>query len=406
MINKSELPFYKLSFSNLFAQFAEQMALAAAPIIAVLFLEADAKDTAWLQTSQTLPFLLFSIPLGVLADRIARRNIMIGAEMVRAASCAIIIFLLFTDRLNFYALAILGFAGAIGTVGYNVASPGYVPTIIDKTELLKANSWLELARSLAYSLGPALGGSLVAQTGASPVYVLATIFSSLALILMLSLPTDNLDKPIKRTSIIRGLCDGAGFIYGHKLLWHVFMTALFFNIASFIMQGVFVAYAVQDLDMNATSIGFALGCAGFGMVAGILTLKIIQHRFSFGLLIIIGPLSATLAMAIILLTFLFPYFVLTYFAYFLFGFGPVIWSIMTTSLRQVVTPDQFLGRVSALLATATYGARPLASAIAALTAGWFGVKICLLLSFAGFIIQLAIISFSPVAKIKSLSDAR
>src|SRR2546430_4064311 len=78
--------FNRLAWSNLAAQSAEQIGLAAAPIVAVLALGAGAGATGLLQTAQTLPFLLLSIPAGVLADRASRRRLMAGAEALRALS--------------------------------------------------------------------------------------------------------------------------------------------------------------------------------------------------------------------------------------------------------------------------------------------------------------------------------
>src|SRR5207247_2340852 len=79
-------PFHRLAWSNLAAQSAEQVGLAAAPIVAVLALGAGAGATGMLQTAQTLPFVLFAIPAGLLADRTSRRLVMTGAEALRVVS--------------------------------------------------------------------------------------------------------------------------------------------------------------------------------------------------------------------------------------------------------------------------------------------------------------------------------
>src|SRR5215510_5302531 len=76
--------FRRLAWSNLAAQAAEQVALAAAPMIAVLSLAAGTGETGLLQMAQSLPFLFLSLPAGVLADRASRRRLMIAAEGVRA----------------------------------------------------------------------------------------------------------------------------------------------------------------------------------------------------------------------------------------------------------------------------------------------------------------------------------
>ncbi|MFZ2987825.1 MFS transporter, partial [Ideonella sp.] len=73
-----------LTGSNLAAQLAEQLSLAAVPIVAVLVLGAGPGDIGLLATAQTLPFLLLSIPLGLLADHTSRRRLMVWAETLRA----------------------------------------------------------------------------------------------------------------------------------------------------------------------------------------------------------------------------------------------------------------------------------------------------------------------------------
>src|SRR5438876_9417959 len=83
--------FNRLAWSNLAAQSAEQIGLAAAPIVAVLALGAGEGATGILQTAQTLPFLLFSIPAGVLVDRMSRARLMASAEALRVASLAAIL---------------------------------------------------------------------------------------------------------------------------------------------------------------------------------------------------------------------------------------------------------------------------------------------------------------------------
>ena len=92
----SRLPvtFNRLAWSNLSAQSAEQIALAAAPIVAVLMLGVAEGETGLLQTALTLPFVLFAIPAGLLTDRISRRKLMAGSEALRAASLAGILVLI------------------------------------------------------------------------------------------------------------------------------------------------------------------------------------------------------------------------------------------------------------------------------------------------------------------------
>ena len=84
----SSLPmrFRRLAWSNLAAQSADQVALAAAPLVAVFALGATEGENGLLQVALTLPFLLAAIPAGILADRVSRRRLMAGAEVVRGGA--------------------------------------------------------------------------------------------------------------------------------------------------------------------------------------------------------------------------------------------------------------------------------------------------------------------------------
>src|SRR5438552_15190215 len=104
--------FNRLAWSNLAAQSAEQIALAAAPIVAVITLGAGVGETGLLQTAQTLPFLILAVPAGVLADRTSRRRLMASAEALRALALAGVLALAHLGWLSLPGLALLGFVGA------------------------------------------------------------------------------------------------------------------------------------------------------------------------------------------------------------------------------------------------------------------------------------------------------
>ena len=149
--------FNRLAWSNLAAQSAEQIALAAAPIVAVLLLGVGEGQTGLLQTALTLPFILFAIPAGLLADRISRRWLMAGAEGFRAAALAGILLLIWLGLMTLPLLALLGFIAVCGTVVYSVAAPALVPSLVAPPQLPAANARIELARTVAFASGPALG---------------------------------------------------------------------------------------------------------------------------------------------------------------------------------------------------------------------------------------------------------
>ncbi len=395
--------FARLGWSNLSAQLSEQIALAAAPLVAVLLLGAGAAETGLLQTVQTLPFLLLALQAGVLADRVARRRLMAGAEALRAVSLLAILALLAGGMLNLTMLSALGFIGAIGTVCYSVAAPALLPSMVPRHQLGEANRWLELARSTAYAGGPALGGAIVGWAGAPTAYVIATVLSLLAAMLLASLRED-VPAAGPRRNLLVEVGEGARFVFAHPLLRPILITAIFFNAAWFVLQAVYVAYAIQNLGLTAVGVGITLGIYGAGMIVGALLAPRLMRRFSLGTMIVLGPLAGLAAALVMLATLWLPSGIVAGASFFLFGAGPILWTITTTTLRQAVTPIAMLGRVSALILTATFGARPIGAALGALVAARSSVAACLVLSALGFLAQFLVIMTSQVPRLDTLPE--
>jgi MFS family permease len=390
--------FQRLAWSNLAAQSAEQIGLAAAPLVAVLALGAGPGETGLLQTAQTLPFLLLSIPAGVLADRASRRRLMVGAEALRLASLLGILLLVSLGGLTLPLLALLGFLGATGTVAYSVAAPSLVPALVPGHLLTSANGRLELARSVAFTAGPAVAGGLVAWAGVGPAFAVAAALSTGAVLLLAGLQEPPRASAARR-DLLREVRDGAHLVWAHSLLRPMLLTAVFFNVAFTLMQAVYVPYAVQRLGLTASGVGVTLGTFGVGMVTAALLAPRITRLLPFGTVVVIGPLAGLASSLVMVLTIWVPSPALAALSFFLIGAGPLLWTISTTTLRQAVTPGEMLGRVSAVIVTATYGARPVGAAIGALVGSAAGAEVCMVVAALGFLVQALVIVTSPVPRL-------
>ncbi|CAN5362705.1 MFS transporter [soil metagenome] len=385
--------FNRLAWSNLAAQSAEQIALAAAPIVAVLTLGVGEGQTGLLQTALTLPFVLFAIPAGLLADRFSRRLLMAGAEALRAIALLGILTLIWTGALTLSLLALLCFVAVCGTVVYSVAAPSLVPSLVSAKLLSSANARIELARTIAFAGGPALGGVLVGWFGAAPAFGFAVALSIIAVVLL-----SGIDEPV-RTQVsprhpLQDIRQGLQFVFQHPLLKPVFMTQLIFGAAAFMIIAVFVPYAVRHLGLSASGVGMVLAMYGVGMVVGALLATRVMRRLPFGTVIGLGPVTGFVASIVMALTVWWPWPWLAALSFFLLGVGPIIWVISTATLRQSVTPPSLLGRVSAINIL-SYGARPIGTGVAALVGGLYGAEFCLYLAVIIFGWQAMVILTSP-----------
>ena len=394
--------FNRLAWSNLAAQSAEQIALAAAPIVAVLLLGVGEGQTGLLQTALTLPFILFAIPAGLLADRISRRWVMAGSEALRAAALAGILLLIWLGQMTLPLLSLLGFIAVCGTVAYSVAAPALVPSLVTSQQLPAANARIELARTIAFASGPALGGVLVGWVGAAPAFGFAAALSVIAVVLLSGI-YEPARAPAPRRHPLQDIKEGAAFVLHHPLLRPVFITQFIFNTASFLLLAVFVPYAVRHLGLSATGVGMTLGMYGVGMVVGALAATRVMKRLAFGTVIGLGPVTGFVAAAVMALTTIVPTPWLAGLSFFLLGVGPILWVISTTTLRQSVTPPSLLGRVSAINIM-SYGARPLGSALGAIVGGLYGAEACLYLAAAIFGAQALVIRLSPAVSLARQPD--
>ena len=404
--HSSALPanFRRLAWSNLAAQSGEQIALAAAPIIAVLALGAGAGETGLLQTALTLPFLLFAIPAGLLTDRLQRRSLMANAEVLRAACLMALLVLIYLNLLTWPLLALLGFIAVCATVVFSVAAPALVPALVPAQSLPIANARIELARTIAFAAGPALGGLLVGWTGAATAFGVAAVLSVLAALLLVRIREPARQELVQRDPI-QEIKEGAAFVFRHPMLRPVFVTQFVFSTAFFMILAIFVPHAVHNLGLSAAGVGVTLGMFGIGMVAGALAAPRIMQAMNFGTVVAIGPFSGVAGAALMACTIWQPQPVLAGLGFFLLGSGPIMWVISTTTLRQTVTPPDLLGRVSAINIMA-YGARPIGSALGALIAGLYGVNACLIAAVAGFVLQAWIIARSPVVRLERQPQAQ
>jgi len=399
---KAALPpaFQKLAISNLMAQSAEQLTLAAVPIVAVLMLEAGPGQIGVIAAVQSLPFLLLSIPLGLLADRISRKKLMLLSEILRVLALMVLIAALLVGQISVSLLAVVGFFAAVGTVGFSVSAPSLVPALVTRDNLARANGRLELARSMAFAGGPALAGALIAWMGASTSFVLSLMLSLAALGFL-----NQIQEPARAAVPARHpwleLNDGAHFVWNSNLLRPILFTSVAWNISWFVLQAIYVPYAIRTLGMDASAVGLTLACYGAGMILGSLMASKIVAQMRFGHAILLGPFFSVLAASVMALTLWWPSATVAGIAYFLFGFGPIIWTITSTTLRQSVTPNSLMGRVTAINIVTGTGARPLGALLGGFVGEFSSDSVGLLVVVLGFTVQAIIISFSAVRHVQS-----
>ncbi len=376
---------------------ADQLALAALPLIATLTFGAGPGAVGALIAAQGAAWLLVALPAGVLVDR-APRAVMLR----RAAGAAAVLCLLAMAAPGTGWLALAAFLAASAVVPGVLAAFSIVPQLVPRQGLAGANAGLELARAMATLAAPPLAGFCAAWGRPEAALALAAGAGLVATLAASRLPPVPSAAPTQRPGIVAAIVEGARFVRAEPHLAAIALVAMAWNSAFFALQAVLVPLALGPLGLSPTATGLALGAYGAGLVAGALCAPWIGARTRPGFALLAGPLLSVVAILPILTAPWGAAMLCLALGQFLLGFGPMLWQIAQTSLRQSVTPTGLLGRVAATIQVAVFGVRPLGALAGGALAAWQGPQAAVWLAAFGFIASLLMLAGSVLPRLRVL----
>src|SRR6266545_2964349 len=153
--------FLKLWTAETVSVFGSQVTLLALPLVAATILNVTPFEFGLLGTIEFLPFILLSLPAGVWVDRLHRRPILIVGDLGRAIALSTIPIAFYFDVLTIWQLYVVGFVTGCLTVFFDVAYQSYLPSLVERDQLVEGNSKLEITRSASQIAGPGLAGVLI-----------------------------------------------------------------------------------------------------------------------------------------------------------------------------------------------------------------------------------------------------
>lgn len=381
-------------------QAADQIALAALPVTAILVLGAGPGLVGALVAAQTAAWLLVSLPAGVLVDRLPRRAVLMAALALSLAGA-----LAAFAAAAFDQVALLGaaaFLAASGTVTFVLVQIGLMPQMVAQAGLPRANARVELARATASAAAPFVVGFLATRVSPLAGYPLAAILACAALVCAARLHFEALPGQAARPPVLAAIAEGARFVVADPLLRAIGLCAVFWNFAFVALIAVFVPFALGQLGTDVAGAGLAQGINGLGMIAGAAAAPFIFARVQPRVVLLFGPLSSALGAVLMALSPAFGGLAMAALAFGLIGFGPMLWLVMQTSVRQIVTPPLLMGRVTATIQVAIYGVRPLGALAGGGVAQAFGLEAALGLVAAAFAASAVVSLASPLARLVAM----
>ncbi|MDR0343622.1 MAG: MFS transporter [Nocardiopsaceae bacterium] len=342
------------------SQLGTQVTVIALPLIAVKTLAASTFGVGVLVALQYAAFLLLGLPVGAWVDRMRRRPVMIAADVARAVLLATLPLAAAFGVLTIYQLYAVALLHGGCTLFFDVAYQSYLPSLVDRSELVEGNAKLQASESVAQVAGPALGGFLV-QAVTAPFAVLADAVSfvlsagSLRAIRMTEPPVPRAGQ----RSLRREIAEGLRFVLGHPILRAIAGCTGSYNFFGNAFQAVAVVFLVRQVGVSPGVIGVLFSAGSAGAIAGALTASAAGRRLGTARAIWV-PLAVTGPLAVIIaLTFPGPGLILFAAGWFGLSFSTVVYNVNQVAYRQALCPPGLLGRMNATMRFLVWGTIPL-----------------------------------------------
>jgi MFS family permease len=337
---------------------------------------------------QRLPWLMFGLYAGVVADRVSRRAIVIITGLARVAILLLLIASILTRHVDTAVILAALFLFGVNEAFSDTASTTLLPMLVGKRDLGIANAraltgvivWNQLA-------GPPVGAALFAAGRALPfVSESVCVLAGVLLITRVRLPARTGHRSAAR--VREDIREGWRWLWAHPAVRTLAITIFTFNVTFGAAWSVLVLYARERLGMGALGFGLITTAMAVGGLLGAASYGWLARRVPLGVIMRGGLIIETLTHLALALT-RWVWLALIVFA--IFGAHAFIWGTTSTSVRQRAVPAEFQGRVGSVYLTGVVGGIVIGSAIGGLVASAWGVTAPFWFAFGGSAVILAAI---------------
>lgn len=363
--------YLKLLAASTSSNLGDGIALVALPLLAATITR-DPLLVSLIAMSGQLPWLLFSLHAGAIADRVDRRHLMVWVDAGRLVIVMVIGLAAAGGWASIPLLCVLAFLLCIGETLFDNATQPFVPAVAGDLPLESANSRMFAGQIITNAfVGQPVGGLLFAVAVGLPFFVDAVTFA-VSIVLMLSIRgVFRAEQPERRTGITRDVGEGLRWLWANRLIRSLAGLLAVMNFTYGLSAAVFVLFALDELGLSESSYGLLLAAAAAGGLAG----TAIAGRLTTSL----GPgrvLAAMVLLSAVTEAMMFvapdPYTVGA--MLFLGGLIAWVWNVITITVRQEVIPDRILGRVTGAYRVLGVGSGPLGAILGGVLASSFGLR--------------------------------
>jgi MFS family permease len=378
-------PGYRRLFTSiLVSAVGAQVSMLALPLTAAVMLQATPTQMGLLTACELAPFVLLSLPSGVWLDRVRKLPVYVVGELLLALILASVPLAAWLGWLAMPWLYAVGFVLGCVHVVAGSAAQIVLTQVVPRERLVEAHAKNAIASSGADVAGPGFAGALIKALGA-PVALLATATLLVASVLVLKgIKVHEVVRRDGRGSFLGELRAGLRFVRDTPLLVAMAVTVGLWQMGHYAAVVVQILYATRTLGLSEQDVGLSFIGLGVGTVLGSVFGRRISERIGPGPCMLLGMAVSGLGWLACAVAPAGGFGVAVFATMLLcFGLGAVLLFINFLALRQAVTPEPMLGRMTSSMRWLTL----LPAGPGALIGGWLGEHVGLraALGFAGVV---------------------
>jgi MFS family permease len=362
----------RLWTSILISSFGGQVTLLALPLTAAVLLHATPTQMGLLTAMEIVPFVLFSLPAGVWLDRVRKLPVYVIGECLLGVIVASVPFAWWMGWLSMTWLYVVGFViGVVYTVAGSAAQI-VLTQVVARDRLVEAHAKNALASSGAEVAGPGFAGALIKVVGAPLALLVDAVLLVVSAGILRGVRVQEDRRSLANAHFLRDLRTGLRFVLGTPLLVALAVAVGAWQMCHHAAVVVQILFATRTLGLTEQQVGLSYMAMGVGTIVASVLGNRISRRVGPGpslvigfavcgsgwLLLAVAPANAwgVAAFAAMLL---------------LFSAGAVLVFINFLAMRQAVTPEPLLGRMTSAMRWLTL----LPAGPGALLGGWLGEHI-------------------------------
>ena len=334
---------------------------------------------------QALPFALFGLFAGAVADAVDRKKLILATQSLNLIPSLALGFLTLTGAVQVWHIYLFGLTSSLVEVFGWPARSALIPRLVPVSHLMNAVTLTTMISQSSFLVGPAIGGVLIDQAGLASTYFFCAFLVLPAILGVLAVRRSGRPEGERRPVSLRSIVEGVEFIWAQRIILSLFL--LDFGVVLFgFYRPILPIFAGDVFNMGATGLGTLYAAPAAGSLLGSASLLMAGDIRRKGASEVVAAVFFAVSLAFLGLA---HWFWVAVVAVIALGFTDAISVGMRRTVVQLLAPDAMLGRASSLLSVFAQTTNALGALLAGGAAQLFGAPNALLLGSGLCLIMIA-----------------